>query len=36
VTERISDSYCACTFHNGLTGGDQEIVIDAIREFKFR
>ena len=35
VTERISDQLVRLPFHNGLTSGEQEIVIDAIREFKF-
>jgi len=35
VTERVSDQLIRLPFHNALTGNEQEIVIDAIREFKF-
>jgi dTDP-4-amino-4,6-dideoxygalactose transaminase len=35
VTERVSDQLVRLPFHNALTSNDQEIVIDAIREFKF-
>lgn len=36
VTERVSDQLIRLPFHNGLTSGEQEIVVDAIREFEFR
>jgi dTDP-4-amino-4,6-dideoxygalactose transaminase len=35
VTERVSDQLVRLPFHNALTSSDQEIVIEAIREFKF-
>jgi dTDP-4-amino-4,6-dideoxygalactose transaminase len=35
VTESISDRLVRLPFHNGLTGSEQEQVIDAIREFQF-
>ena len=35
VTERISDQLVRLPFHNALTGNDQEVVIEALREFKF-
>jgi len=35
VTERVSDQLIRLPFHNGLTSGDQEQVIDAVREFEF-
>lgn len=35
VTESVSDQLIRLPFHNALTGNEQEIVIDAIREFKF-
>jgi len=35
VTERVSDQLVRLPFHNALTSNDQEIVIEAIREFKF-
>jgi dTDP-4-amino-4,6-dideoxygalactose transaminase len=35
VTERVSDQLIRLPFYNGLTSGDQEQVIEAIREFKF-
>lgn len=35
VTERISDRLVRLPFHNALTSADQEIVVEAIREFKF-
>jgi dTDP-4-amino-4,6-dideoxygalactose transaminase len=35
VTERISDGLLRLPFHNVLTGGEQEEVIDAIRDFPF-
>ncbi len=36
VTERVSDQLIRLPFHNALTSSEQEIVIDAIREFSFR
>jgi len=36
VTERVSDRLIRLPFHNGLTSNQQEMVIDAIREFKFQ
>jgi dTDP-4-amino-4,6-dideoxygalactose transaminase len=35
VTERVSDQLVRLPFHNALTSNDQEVVIEAIREFKF-
>ncbi len=35
VTERISDQLIRLPFHNALTSNDQEMVIEAIREFRF-
>lgn len=35
VTENISDQLVRLPFHNALTSNDQEMVIDAIMEFKF-
>lgn len=35
VTERVSDQLVRLPFHNALTSSDQEVVIEAIREFKF-
>lgn len=35
VTERVSDQLVRLPFHNALTSGEQEMVIDAIREFPF-
>jgi len=35
VTESISDRLVRLPFHNGLTGNEQEQVVDAIREFPF-
>ena len=35
VTERVSDQLIRLPFHNALTSSEQEIVIDAIREFPF-
>jgi dTDP-4-amino-4,6-dideoxygalactose transaminase len=35
VTERVSDQLIRLPFHNGLTGDEQEQVIEAIREFEF-
>jgi dTDP-4-amino-4,6-dideoxygalactose transaminase len=35
VTERVSDQLVRLPFHNALSSSDQEIVIEAIREFKF-
>ncbi len=35
VTERVSDQLIRLPFHNGLTGAEQEQVIEAIQEFKF-
>jgi len=35
VTEKASDQLVRLPFHNALTSADQEIVIDAIMEFKF-
>jgi dTDP-4-amino-4,6-dideoxygalactose transaminase len=35
VTEQISDQLVRLPFHNALTGNDQEVVIEALREFKF-
>ncbi len=34
VTERVSDQLIRLPFHNGLTSSEQEMVIEAIREFK--
>jgi dTDP-4-amino-4,6-dideoxygalactose transaminase len=36
VTERISDQLIRLPFYNDLTGSDQELVMDAIMEFKFQ
>jgi len=36
VTERISDQLVRLPFYNDLTGSDQELVMDAIMEFKFQ
>lgn len=36
VTETISDCMVRLPFHNGLTGNEQEQVIDAIQAFSFR
>lgn len=36
VTESISDRLVRLPFHNGLTGNEQEQVIDAIREFQLQ
>jgi dTDP-4-amino-4,6-dideoxygalactose transaminase len=36
VTERVSDQLIRLPFHNGLASDHQEMVIDAIREFKFQ
>lgn len=33
VTEQVSDQLVRLPFHNALTGADQEMVIEAIREF---
>ena len=35
VTELVSDQLIRLPFHNVLTSNDQELVIDAIQEFKF-
>jgi dTDP-4-amino-4,6-dideoxygalactose transaminase len=35
VTERISDQLIRLPFHNALTSGEQEQVIDLIHEFPF-
>ncbi len=35
VTEQVSDRLVRLPFHNALTGNDQELVIESIREFKF-
>ena len=35
VTEHVSDQLIRLPFHNGLTSGEQEQVIDAVREFPF-
>jgi dTDP-4-amino-4,6-dideoxygalactose transaminase len=35
VTERVSDQLIRLPFHNGLTGAEQEQVIDLLREFPF-
>ncbi|MBI3738031.1 MAG: dTDP-4-amino-4,6-dideoxygalactose transaminase [Chloroflexi bacterium] len=35
ITERVSDQLIRLPFHNALTSNDQEIVIEAIREFEF-
>ena len=35
VTERVSDQLIRLPFHNALTGGEQEQVIDLIHEFPF-
>ena len=35
VTERVSDQLVRLPFHNALTASEQEMVIEAIREFKF-
>ncbi len=35
VTEKISDQLVRLPFHNALTSADQEMVIDALMEFKF-
>lgn len=35
VTERVSDQLIRLPFHNVLTGGEQEEVIEAILEFAF-
>ena len=35
VTERVSDQLIRLPFHNGLTSSEQELVIEAIREFRF-
>lgn len=35
VTERVSDQLLRLPFHNVLTGGEQEEVIEAILDFKF-
>lgn len=35
VTERLSDQLVRLPFHNALTSSEQEMVIDAIREFPF-
>jgi dTDP-4-amino-4,6-dideoxygalactose transaminase len=35
VTERVSDQLVRLPFHNALTTSEQEMVIEAIREFKF-
>jgi dTDP-4-amino-4,6-dideoxygalactose transaminase len=35
VTERVSDQLVRLPFHNALTSIEQEIVIEAIREFSF-
>ena len=35
VTEKVSDQLVRLPFHNALTSNDQEMVIDAILEFKF-
>ncbi len=34
VTERVSDQLVRLPFHNALTASEQEMVIEAIREFK--
>jgi dTDP-4-amino-4,6-dideoxygalactose transaminase len=36
VTERVSDQLVRLPFHNELSGADQEMVIDAILDFKFQ
>ncbi len=36
VTETISDCMVRLPFHNGLTGNEQEQVLDAIQAFSFR
>jgi dTDP-4-amino-4,6-dideoxygalactose transaminase len=35
VTERVSDQLIRLPFHNALTSGDVELVIETIREFEF-
>jgi len=35
ITEQISDQLIRLPFYNNLTSSDQELVIDAIMEFKF-
>jgi dTDP-4-amino-4,6-dideoxygalactose transaminase len=35
VTERVSDQLIRLPFHNSLSGGEQEQVIDLIQEFPF-
>jgi dTDP-4-amino-4,6-dideoxygalactose transaminase len=35
VTERVSDQLVRLPFHNALTSGDVELVIETIREFEF-
>jgi dTDP-4-amino-4,6-dideoxygalactose transaminase len=35
VTERVSDRLIRLPFHNSLTGGEQEQVIDLLQEFPF-
>ena len=35
VTERVSDQLIRLPFHNALTGGEQEQVIDLLQEFPF-
>ncbi len=35
VTEKISDQLVRLPFHNALTGADQEMIVEAILEFKF-
>ena len=35
ATEKISDQLARLPFHNALTSSDQEMVMDAILDFKF-
>jgi dTDP-4-amino-4,6-dideoxygalactose transaminase len=35
VTERVSDQLVRLPFHNALTAGEQQTVIEAVQEFKF-
>lgn len=35
VTERVSDQLIRLPFHNSLTGGEQELVVDLIQGFPF-
>jgi dTDP-4-amino-4,6-dideoxygalactose transaminase len=34
VTEAISDQLIRLPFYNGLSSGDQELVVEAVREFR--